>query len=212
MEPMRERKRSNDMPPTVLIATTARWIPTARLALALTDVGFQVKAVCPPGHPMEQTAVVGEVFAYRGLAPVASFAAAIPRAQPDLIIPGDDLAAQHLHEVYVRNRNSGEMGEAVCDIIGQSLGDPASFELVYSRTRIMELARKEGIRVPETMVIGNRADLRRWLAVNGFPTVLKSDGSSGGVGVKVTTTEEEAEKPSSHFPVPRAGCGQRSEP
>ena len=128
MEPMRERKRSNDMPSTVLIATTARWVPTARLAIALTHAGFQVKAVCPSGHPMEQTAVVGEVFAYRGLAPVASFAAAIPRAQPDLIIPGDDLAAQHLHEVYARNRDSGEVGEAVCDIIEQSLGDPASFE------------------------------------------------------------------------------------
>ena len=194
MAPMQEWERGNDMSPTVLIATTTRWIPTARLAVALTDAGFEVKAVCPPGHPMEQTAVVSEVFTYRGLAPLASFAAAIPRAQPDLIIPGDDLAAQHLHALYASNRDSGEAGEAICDIIEQSLGDPASFAMLYSRASIMELAQKEGIRVPETMVIGNRADLRRWLAVNGFPAVLKSDGSSGGVGVKVTATQEEAER------------------
>jgi len=58
----------------------------------------------------------------------------------------------------------------------------------------MDLAREEGIRVPDSQVIADTADLDGWMAHTGLPTVLKSDGSSGGEGVRVVRTPEEANR------------------
>ncbi|MFZ1034760.1 MAG: hypothetical protein WAN72_22420, partial [Candidatus Acidiferrales bacterium] len=85
------------MKPTALIATTARWFPTARLAVALENAGFTIDAVCPSNHPLAKTEVVRKMFSYRGMDALASFADAITAVEPDVIVPGDDLATQHLH-------------------------------------------------------------------------------------------------------------------
>src|SRR5438309_9886349 len=65
------------MKPTVLVATTSRWFPTARLAVALAQAGFTVDAVCPPRHPLGKTRAVAQICPYRGLAPLRSFVEAI---------------------------------------------------------------------------------------------------------------------------------------
>ena len=181
------------MKPTVLVATTFRWFPTARLATALADVGFNVKAHCPSGHPIGKTGVARETFAFRGMAAVASLTSAIRAARPDIIVPGDDIATQHLHEVYYRHRRAGKSGDAICALIERSLGSAESYPALYARSKFLELAEKEGVRVPKTGVIANLAALGQWIVANGLPTVLKSDGSSGGVGVRIAHTAEEAE-------------------
>src|SRR5438046_7259451 len=96
------------MKPTVLVATTSRWFPAARLAMALANAGCAVEAVCPPRHPLRTTRTVRRTHTYDGLAGLASFANAIAATRPDLIIPGDDLATRHLHEMYHRERRSEE--------------------------------------------------------------------------------------------------------
>jgi formate-dependent phosphoribosylglycinamide formyltransferase (GAR transformylase) len=58
----------------------------------------------------------------------------------------------------------------------------------------MDIARDVGIRAPKTKAIENREDLREWLAGNGFPAVLKANGTSGGDGVRIVHTMEEAER------------------
>ncbi len=58
----------------------------------------------------------------------------------------------------------------------------------------MELAHKEGIRVPLTQVIDNKDDLKKWVARIGLPTVLKANGTSGGDGVRIVNTLTEAER------------------
>jgi len=58
----------------------------------------------------------------------------------------------------------------------------------------MRLAQEEGVRAPKTAVIGNLEQLRRWKAEMGLPIVLKADGTSGGVGVRISHTMEEAER------------------
>jgi acetyl/propionyl-CoA carboxylase alpha subunit len=112
--------------------------------------------------------------------------------KPDFIIPGDDLATQHLHELYCREQPPGKTG-ALSELIERSLGAPQSFFIVYARTTFMECAREAGVRVPKSEVITNIAALRKWAARSGFPTVLKADGTSGGDGVRVVHTLEEAE-------------------
>jgi hypothetical protein len=175
--------------PTVLVATTSRWFPTARLAMALAHAGCVVDAVCPAGHPLRKISAVRRTFGYRGLAPLASFAHAIAETKPDLIVPGDDLATLHLHRLHQQER-SGE----TATLIARSLGMPESFPVVYARTAFMELAQEEGIRAPKTAVIANAQALKQWVSAMGFPTVLKANGTSGGDGVRVVHTVEEAEQ------------------
>jgi hypothetical protein len=180
--------------PTVLVATTSRWYPTARLAVALTSAGCAVEVVCPPDHPVIKTGAGSKTHLYHGLAPLSSFAAAISDAQPDLIIPGDDLATQHLHLLYAREQKAGKLDSPICAVIERSLGPERTFPVAYKRAVFMELAREEGIRVPKTEVIANLDGLKDWIATNGFPAVLKANGTSGGDGVRIARTVEEAER------------------
>ncbi len=182
------------MKPTVLIATTSRWFPTARLAMALAGAGCLVDAVCLSGHSLGRMRTVRRVYAYRGLMPIHSFAAAIAAARPDLIVPGDDLATSHLHDLHARGRRRGKAGQWVCELIERSLGSTESFPVVYARTPFIDLAREEGILAPKTEIIPDLDGLRKWVAQVGLPTVLKADGTSGGEGVRVANTLEEAER------------------
>ena len=181
------------MKPTILVAATSHWFPTARLAMALADAGCNVEAVCPPRHPLCVTRAVRQTHTYRGLAPLISLANAIHAAKPDLIIPGDDLSTRHLHDLYRRELDRSPKGSEICALIERSFGAPESFPIVYERASFMRLAEAEGVRVPKTAAIANLAELRRWTAQMGFPIVLKADGTSGGDGVRVARTQEEAE-------------------
>jgi Carbamoyl-phosphate synthase L chain, ATP binding domain len=179
--------------PTVLIATTARWFPTARLAVALANAGFAVDAVCPSNHSLGKTGAVRRIFQYRGLNALTSFGEAIRAAKPDLIVPGDDLATQHLHILYAQEQRRGNAGAQTCELIERSLGAPESFPVVNARAKLMELAESEGVRVPKTAIIRDKGNLTEWIARTGLPTVLKADGSSGGDGVRVVRNMEDAE-------------------
>ena len=184
------------MKPTVLIATTARWIPTARLIVALENAGFAIDAVCPSGHPLSKTEAVRKIYKYRGLDALASFSEAIAASKPDLIVPGDDLATQQLHLLYEQEQRKGEAGKAICALIARSLGAPENFPLLYARATFIQLAQEEGVRVPKTQVIRDIPDLEKWMAAASadFPLVLKADGSSGGDGVRVVRTLDDARR------------------
>src|SRR5438046_7900507 len=134
--------------PLVLVATTSRWFPTARLALALARSGFAVEAVCPSRHPIASTTVAQQVHSYNGLTPLLSFMAAIAASKPDLIVPGDDIAVRHLHDLYDRERRRGKVQRRICGLIECSLGAPESFPIVYARTAFMETAQQAAVRIP----------------------------------------------------------------
>lgn len=178
------------MKPSVLIAATSRWVPTARLAMALSQAGFLVDAVCPARHPLGKIRALRQAYPYRGLTPLTSFAHAIAAAEPDLIVPGDDLATLHLQRLHQRAESHSELRR----LIENSLGRAESFPTVQARTAFMELAEFAGVRVPKTAVIENAAALKKWVARMGFPAVLKANGTSGGDGVRIVRTLEEAER------------------
>jgi hypothetical protein len=136
---------------------------------------------------------VHSTYAYNGLAPLTSFADAITRAKPQIIVPGDDLATWHLHHLHSREQRSAS-GGTLCALIERSLGAHESFPIVYSRSSFIELARAEGVRAPKAGVIRNTDDLRTWVARMGFPTVLKANGTSGGDGVRIVHQLDEAER------------------
>jgi hypothetical protein len=182
------------MKPTVLIATTSCWVPTARLAMALADSGCMVDAVCPRRHPLGKIRAIRKLYPYRGLTAMHSFVDAIAASRADLIVPGDDLATSHLHRLYNLAQQRGPAGQEICELIERSLGSAESFPVVYARSAFMELARQSGVRAPRTEVIANVEQLRNWISRVGLPTVLKANGTSGGDGVRVVHTFEEAER------------------
>ena len=182
------------MKPKVLVATTFRWYPTARLAMALANADCTVEVVCPPGHPLAKTTAARKIHTYNGLAPLRSLSHAIASADPDMIVPGDDLATLHLHRLYDRERQNAKTDSPIGTLIERSVGAAESFPIAYARAAFMKLAEEEGIRVPQTQVIESLDDLKDWNLRNGFPSVLKANGTSGGCGVRIVNTMEDAER------------------
>jgi hypothetical protein len=158
--------------------------------MGLAKAGFEVQALCPSGHPFFETNVVQRYYRYRGMAPVKSFINAIRAAKPDLVIPGDDLATRHLHDVYHRLKSVG--ASDIPALIAKSLGSPEHWHLSFSRAAFISCALEMGVRAPRMHVINNREDLDHWTTQSGLPAVLKADGTSGGDGVTIVRTRPEA--------------------
>ncbi len=180
------------MKPKILLATTSCWYPSARLVMALHRAGCVVDAICPQEHPLRKTRAVHRAYAYYGLSPRRSFARALAASQPDLIVSGDDLATRHLQNLYAAEKRRGNA--SLCALIERSFGDPGSFPVVSARAAFMELAAKEGVRVPATEVVHNPAELKACIGRVGLPAALKADGTSGGDGVRIVHTLAEAER------------------
>lgn len=181
------------MKPTVLIAATSHWFPAARLAMALADAGCIVDGVCPARHPLCDIHSVRRTYKYSALSPIASVEAAIRSTRPQLVIPSDDLAARQIHQVHARAVRKGESGAFIASLIERSAGSSESFPVIYKRATLMDLAREQGVRAPRSAVLESPDELRQWASSAGFPFVLKADGTSGGDGVRIVRTLEEAE-------------------
>lgn len=182
------------MKPTVLLASTSRWVSPARLALALAQNGWTVDAVCPPLNPLTITHSIRQNFVYRGMRPLDAFQKALATSKPDLVIPCDDLSTMHLHQIFEQANPNEEYGRWLRGVLERSMGAPANFPILYDRAAVLEIARAEGIRVPQTDVVPDWSALQAWIDRRGLPAVLKSNGTSGGDGVRIIRNLEEAEK------------------
>jgi hypothetical protein len=182
------------MAPTVLLTDTNRWAASSRVAINFALRGARVFGLCPNRHPLSKTRAVERTFRYSSLFPVDSLLKAIEAANPDLVIPCDDRATQHLHELYECARSIGASGAKVKGLIERSLGSPESYAAVDSRYEVIRISREEGIHVPETSVVNSAGDLRSWGAAKAFPWVLKAAGTWGGRGVRIVNSFEQADQ------------------
>lgn len=178
--------------PHILLAATLRWPIAARLALSFRSVGCHVEVVCPNGHPIGRLCEYVPSHRFSALRPLESLRTAIEAAEPDLIIPCDDGAALRLHQLYKWMSARGEEKGFVGEIIEHSLGSPTACMLASARGEMADLAKREGLRVPESRVIASVTELDEWMSLHEFPLVLKSDNSWGGLGVRVVYTKNEA--------------------
>lgn len=161
--------------------------------MALSEAGCRVSALYPArGHPLSKTGAVESRYTYRGWNPVASVQHAIEETAPDLVIPCDDRAVGHLHELHTAAAGLGARGAGIRTLIERSLGPPSSYPTTSSRYEFLNIAREEGIRTPRHRAVRLRDDLAFWQAEEPLPWVLKSDGTWGGHGVKIAHTAEQA--------------------
>jgi hypothetical protein len=180
--------------PRVLLVETSRLPYIALFAMDLTAAGAVVSSICPARHPMLMTQAVRKTFPYRGLRPVESLLKAIEATNPHIIIPCDDRAVRHLHELYARQRKRGVHGSGIADLIEKSLGAPQSFPIVSGRYNLIKVAGEEGLAVPDTEPINSESDLVSWHQKHPFPWVLKADGTYGGDGVRIVHNLEQARR------------------
>src|SRR5215475_11464597 len=126
--------------PKVLLITAYRWPTTTRLALALSEAGFTIEALCPVGHSLAQVQFTSKVYRYRALSPLRSLRNAIVASEPDLVIPCDDTTAAQLHQLHELTDATDPVGNRLRSLIAHSLGDPANYPIFYSRARTASLA------------------------------------------------------------------------
>jgi hypothetical protein len=72
--------------------------------MALAEMGCAVSAIYPAcGHSLSKTRVLQQRFRYSPLNPIRSLTAAIESVNCDIVIPCDDRAVKHLHELHARD-------------------------------------------------------------------------------------------------------------
>jgi len=126
------------------------------------------------------------VFEQQAFRPAQALSAAIASCQPAFIAPGDDRAVANLHHLH---RNGSE---AERRLIERSLGSPAGFATAMSRLRLLAVARRLGIAVPDDQPVATAGDLQKWIERTPGPWVLKADGSWAGTGVRIASTPQAA--------------------
>ena len=182
------------MRPTVLLAMTTRWIPMIRLAMALKNAGFKVDALCLPRHPLQKTQAASETYVYDSLAPLKSFASAIAasiRISSFRVTTSRRFSSMlYMSEIQPRLK----MARSYLTASSSVRSDHLRFPRVYARAGLLEIAQEEGIRIPKTEVLTGVNQIREWGVRKGFPAVLKSNGSSGGEGVRIVHSLEQAER------------------
>ncbi len=178
------KKYESSAAPRILLTATLRWPIAARLAMAFDGMGCHVQALCPRQHPITKTHAVGKIYRHSILRPLATLRAAIESAAPDLVIPCDDNAAIHLHQLY-EIACQEKISDNSAQIIARSLGSPSACALAASRGKLMALAAQEQVRVPASTVVATAAELTAWLNKHGFPAVIKIDCTWGGQGVSI---------------------------
>ena len=176
----------------ILLTTTTKWPNSPQLMIELLRAGHAVSILCPNNHPSDRIRRAHDTFLYARFAPLDSLVKAIEATQPDIVIPCDDLAARHLHQLHSSERARSASQVNIPALIVRSLGHPASYSIVDSRYMLLKIARDEGILTPETTVVSGLQDLHRLLAYQPFPWVLKIDGSTAGGGVRIAATLAEA--------------------
>jgi ATP-grasp domain-containing protein len=172
--------------PSILLVTTCWWASLARFAHLLQEAGCRVSVLCPPGHAA-RAAPITSILDHDPVRPLRGLSRAIARLQPMLVLPGDERALGHLHRLY----RTGSLAER--QLIAYSIGSPETYRISASRSLFLTAAVQAGIATPAGMSINTVEDLRSWMARVDPPWVLKVDGASSGIGVRITDCPRTAE-------------------
>ena len=183
------------MKPTILLTSTNSWLSPVRIARTFADLGCRVQAVCSARNALTVSSAVHRTYLYRGFRPLLSIDAAIEAADPDLVVPCDDLATAHLHAIYERESSYGSPpGSGIPGLLVRSLGSSASYSIIDSRQVFLALAREEGVLVPNSALTPELSAVDSWILESGLPAVLKTDCTSGGEGVRIVKTRRQAHR------------------
>ncbi len=171
--------------PSVLVIAAKWWPLSARLSIALRRHGCEVAVLCPRGHPLNHVSGIVHRYRYDGIKSLSTLRRTLCEVKPDIVVPCDDGVVAQLHAVH-------GLDPSMRPLIERSLGPPASYPVVRSRSRLLGIANTLGVSVPKTEEVTSAEDLVK--AYRQFPSkaVLKVDGESGGNGVRICGSLDEA--------------------
>ena len=109
--------------------------------------------------------------------PLESLLEAVSQTRPEMIVPCDDRAVTHLHQLHAAATEMGEAGIWIKNLIEKSIGPPESFAVASSRFRLWQVAKAENVLVPEMKLLASLTDLDSWRRDRPLPWILKADGS-----------------------------------
>lgn len=191
--------------PKCIVITTIRELPlSGQIVRALARVGFRVATLSPPKSIIRTVQAAQCHFEFQRWAPIKSFVGAIDAWSPDLLFFADDRSVQIAHDVHLRMSRSPRDPDAarIARLIEASLGEPAGFDQAVNRSKLITLAQTMGLRCPDTVVVPDPSKLESALQSIGLPVVLKADETSGGSGVRIVATTQEAQQAYCELAVP----------
>lgn len=175
----------NQSTPSVLIVAAKWWPLSARLAMRFVQAGWRVSALCPNGHPLRFVSGLHRIETYSGTRSFESLRQAISDCDSQLVVPCDDGVVAQLHALHAQE-------PSLRGLIERSLGAPASYPVLASRVQLLQLAQELGVAVPTFQRITEHEDLVRWHANIAPDGIVKVDGESAGVGVRISHSLRES--------------------
>ena len=173
-------------PPKVLLVSTFSWTTAGRLAVALDEAGFVVDAVGPTNSVVHGLGAVRRGHRLGLTGRCARSPAPSRRANPDLVIPSDDPSRQALNRLYGLADPSTRRGAVTRACLARSLGPPETYDEIYSRTALMEIAAgARALCAPLTTRWPGSDEAVAWQDATTASAVMKTDGSWGGRGVEI---------------------------
>jgi ATP-grasp domain len=193
--PTRIRRRGPVPHSRILVVATQSWPLGARVAIALTKVGFAVAAVSPLGALIRKPKSIVSHYTYWPWRPLTSLMRAICACSPRLLVCVDDEAVRQLHSLHqFLTRRRGVDDASILKLIEDSLGDPAGFVYAREKSKFILSAQSIGVRCPKTTVVSDKRALELGLHDTAYPLVVKADGTYAGMGVRLAGNEDQARK------------------
>jgi glutathione synthase/RimK-type ligase-like ATP-grasp enzyme len=178
-----------------LIVSTELWLSTARQSMALRSLGCEVMLLAPPSHPALLTGAITAFHKHQPLRPFPALMKAMREFRPDALIPADERTVIHLQELWIRTEAGTDQDRAwILELLDRSFGSREALFAVRSRMFVLDIAREEGVAIPDTVRVESEADLDGAIRELGLPLVLKADMTSGGDGVAIAADSGEAQR------------------
>jgi predicted ATP-grasp superfamily ATP-dependent carboligase len=177
--------------PVLLVATSTKWLGTARMPRSLTRAGFEVSLLAPKGTLAEHSRFVTRVGHLADNASpgqwVYAFAAMVKATSPGLVIPCDDMAFRLMQMLVLAPPQNlqATLRLQLAALVIHSLGDPAFYNASVDKLQLPAAAEAIGVRMPPSAVVSAVAEAEAFAAVHGYPVVLKRSYTSAGDGVEI---------------------------
>jgi Carbamoyl-phosphate synthase L chain, ATP binding domain len=177
--------------PVLLAAINSGWYGTVRIPSALARAGFEVSLLAPRSGPADLSRhVARKIVLPSPLTPlqwVHAFADAVRTTAPRIVLPCDEqsfILLKTLAELPPPGMPPAQHAELIA-LLHESLGDPTFYFTSIDRRLLPDAAAALGIRVPPHAVVSDLREAMEFVAIHGFPVVLKLGISFGGIGVAI---------------------------
>ena len=178
----------NPQPWVLIVTMGSDYIAPARMPFELRRAGFRVALLAPRNALASHTAFLDRAGHFpegvRLLEWVRIVSGAVRATEPALILPGDDNTLRTLMQLVLDPPTGldAEILDELRVVIRRSLGDPSGWLDSVDKSRLFELARRQGIAVADGAIATSEERAIAIAGELGYPVILRSTFGSAGSG------------------------------